>query len=989
MPGFSEDRTATRHIPVYGAGVTVYGRNVPVGYKVSAFGSEVPLDRKQDFVVQRILPPGYHQVDVGLSGISKSGGLHFSREINVPLNDWFYVALADITIGKNVADSGIEMVRDGEYDHVYNKGRLAFYLKGKIKGQYLLTASADTGEDELKNLFRDFNSQSTQEVIRRIDPDEYYPVYGDASTSVDDAPTRGKLYVRLEKGDSHIVWGNYKTEISGSGFIQSKRSLYGGAAQYRSPEVTSFGENRTNAIVYAALPDTLHERNEFLGTGGSLYFLKRQDVIAESETVSIEYRSSVTGAVVSEEALTAEEDYTIDYFQGLVTLRKSLSASSSSSDGAVRSSSLGDTNAYLIVEYEYTPQTAEVDGVAHGASVQQWVNDKVRIGVSEASDKTGESDHQVVSGNVLLRHSEKTSLEADIARSKGLGSPGYVSTDGGLAFSSTQKLGKGENSANAWKLRGEADLEDLGVKGVKGKLSGSYENRASGFSLTNEDSTVGFERWDIRTSIDVTDKTTVEASHAQLDTDEGKRNLETDVSVAWKANERTKLTVGVKRTDLTSPSALAASKSGSNGSRIDLGLRGDYKINDDRSVYAFAQGTAQRSGDVDRNHRVGVGGKVRLTEKVVANAELSVGSSGLGAGAGLEYSPTADDKYYVGYSLDPDRATSTTTTQDLSGTDKGVITTGARKKISDEASAYTESAYDMYGLRKSLSQTYGVVYTPDAQWSVDTALSTGSIRDETIDPDTGLERSDFRRHAVSAALSYKDEDSGLRGRLKGEARHDDSTDGTRDTNTYALSSSLSADMNPDWRFLADADLVTAHGSASAITSRDYFESSVGFAYRPTENDRLNVLLQYRYLYDLPELSSLSTSGETVQQQSHIVSADLSYDLNSWLTVGTKQAMRFGKIKDDADEGWAKSMAYLGTARADFHVIKSWDVLVEGRVLTLPYTDTADYGMLAAAYRHLGDNFKIGMGYNFGRFSDDLRDIALDDQGLYLNLLGKY
>ena len=47
------------------------------------------------------------------------------------------------------------------------------------------------------------------------------------------------------------------------------------------------------------------------------------------------------------------------------------------------------------------------------------------------------------------------------------------------------------------------------------------------------------------------------------------------------------------------------------------------------------------------------------------------------------------------------------------------------------------------------------------------------------------------------------------------------------------------------------------------------------------------------------------------------------------------------------------------------------------------------GLLAALYRDIGENFKIGLGYNFGRFSDDLIDLTYDDYGIFINAVGKF
>jgi len=76
-------------------------------------------------------------------------------------------------------------------------------------------------------------------------------------------------------------------------------------------------------------------------------------------------------------------------------------------------------------------------------------------------------------------------------------------------------------------------------------------------------------------------------------------------------------------------------------------------------------------------------------------------------------------------------------------------------------------------------------------------------------------------------------------------------------------------------------------------------------------------------------------------------------------------------------------------RLDYHVVKKWDLLLEGRVLSSSLADDQEFGALAGIYRHVGDNAKIGAGYNFSRFSDDLRDFDADSDGFFINLVGKF
>jgi hypothetical protein len=223
-----------------------------------------------------------------------------------------------------------------------------------------------------------------------------------------------------------------------------------------------------------------------------------------------------------------------------------------------------------------------------------------------------------------------------------------------------------------------------------------------------------------------------------------------------------------------SPRAIDAGKSGYDGSRLDAGVRVDYRFDDDRLVYAFAQGTLDRSGDIDRNDRAGLGGEMKLTDKIGLSGEISYGTHGLGALAGITYDPTANDHYYLGYKLDPDRAFDLDRDYELFGYDKGSIVAGVKRTLNDTASAYSESSYDMFGERRSLTQTYGVVYTPDAMWTLDGGLEIGRVRAETVSE--GVEQEDFDRYAPSLSIGYKDEEAGINARVRGEVRVERSDD---------------------------------------------------------------------------------------------------------------------------------------------------------------------------------------------------------------------
>ena len=84
-----------------------------------------------------------------------------------------------------------------------------------------------------------------------------------------------------------------------------------------------------------------------------------------------------------------------------------------------------------------------------------------------------------------------------------------------------------------------------------------------------------------------------------------------------------------------------------------------------------------------------------------------------------------------------------------------------------------------------------------------------------------------------------------------------------------------------------------------------------------------------------------------------------------------------------------SQAHLYVLRADWHFLHSWDALFEARKLDLPDAEDSRSGVLLGVYRHLGNHIKVGIGYNFSDFSDDLTQLDYTHQGLFINLIGKY
>ena len=278
--------------------MTVRGSAIPVGHTVYVAGRAVPVADDGSFVAQEILPSGVHTVEVAVLDEEGNGELYL-RDIELEGKDWFYVGMADLTLTSNDSNGPIELLQGENSPNDFDSSadaQLAFFLNGKFNEHWRLTASADTRDGPLEDLFSNFLDKSPDSLFRRIDPDYHFPTFGDDGTVEEMAPTLGKFYAKVGRDESYGEWGNFQVDYMNNELAQVDRGLYGAKLHYESQRATSFGERRFALDGFTAEPGTIASREEFRGTGGSLYFLQRQDLLAGSERVRIEYRDRAPGS---------------------------------------------------------------------------------------------------------------------------------------------------------------------------------------------------------------------------------------------------------------------------------------------------------------------------------------------------------------------------------------------------------------------------------------------------------------------------------------------------------------------------------------------------------------------------------------------------------------------------------------------------------------------------------------------------------------------
>lgn len=977
LVGYGENHLGLYNIDLQGGTLTVNGQAIPAGHDVYFMGSKLPTNEHGQFVGQQIVPPGVHNVEIAVLDAEGDGQL-FWRELKIKENNWFYVGLADFTVGRNTTTGPAALVTNDNQHYegdVFADGRLAFYAKGKWRGKYTITTSADTFEQPVEDLFSNMDHKDPKSLLRRLDEEDHYPVYGDDSTVVDDAPTQGKFFARIEDEKSHAMWGNFRTRITGAELAQIQRGLYGAHLLWNSHAITSDGERRTVLNGFAAEPGTLASWEEFRGTGGSLFYLQHQDLTRGSEQIQIEVRDKDSGIVIASEQLVAGQDYDLDSIQGRILLSRPLS-STANDQLVVRNGSLRGHPAYLVVNYEYTPGLSELDEMALGGRASHWFGDHVRFGLTSSHQQQQGSEHDMQGVDLIIRKTPQTYLKVEAARTDGVGTGGQSSNTGGYSFDTIGQDRTAGIEAEAFRAEAAVKFKDFGVDN-DGIVNLYVQNRKAGFSapgqLTQYDTdqfggtleTPLSENTDAKVKIDSRDE------KGGTDSRSMEANIIHHLSASWSVS-------GGVRHDRRNPTNNSFTSSNGNntldeGDRTDVALQATYNSQKDWEAFGFVQGTADRDETRRANNRYGVGGRKQVNDRLDLNAEVSGGNGGLGGQVGTDYRVTDRSNLYLGYELDPDRS------DNLTRGRNGQLVSGMKHRYSDAISVFGEGRFQHGDTASGLTHAYGLDYAPVDNWTFGLNFETGKLNQD--------EQNWLDRTAVALTAGFQKDNTKFGTAL--EYRDDETNSETR--TSWLMRNNLAYQVNPNWRAQGRLDFAFSESDLGTTLNSDYTEAVLGFGYRPVNNDRLNLLAKYTYLMDLAPFDQFTASGAQGQnqQRSHILSLDAIYDLSTRWTIGGKYAYRLGELRQGRDQGaWFDSAAHLYVARLDWHVVRKWDLMLEGRMLDLTAAEDRRVGAVAGVYRHLNENFKLGVGYNFADFSDDLTDQDYEAKGWFLNFVGK-
>ncbi|MFT4172800.1 MAG: hypothetical protein QM639_09595 [Rhodocyclaceae bacterium] len=279
----------------------------------------------------------------------------------------------------------------GSNDEARAGGRVAFFLKGAIKGEYLLTAALDTGKSSHDRLFRD------------IRPDEFYPIYGDSSTREFDAQSSQRLYVRIDKDRSYLLYGDFNTASSGEvrKLSQTNRTLTGLSGVYQNEDmrVTAYASNTSQRQQIEEFPAN--------GTSGPFYLAgNRGDFVENSEQVQILVRDREQPNVILQTTpATRFVDYTIEPLSRRILFTRPIAST--------------DANLHpQTIRVTYEIDEGGDKHIVAGADAQFKVTDSLQLGVVGHSDQNPDSRRDMAGVTALARIGESTSVAAEAVGTK-------------------------------------------------------------------------------------------------------------------------------------------------------------------------------------------------------------------------------------------------------------------------------------------------------------------------------------------------------------------------------------------------------------------------------------------------------------------------------------------------------------------------------------------------------------------------------------------
>lgn len=782
-------------------------------------------------------------------------------------------------------EGNIESVTEtGLYEPGFSvDGRAAFYLRGKIKGEYIIKAIYDTAKENPEN-----------KLFSALDPDKYYPIYGDSSSLERVGESQDKLYIRIERHKSFISYGSYETDFNATKFTSYNRTLQGIKTYYVAEQ------GHYNIAAFGAITPQVTYRDEIRGDGTSGYYrLSHKNVIEGSDKVVIETRDKDDPyEVIETESLERDKDYFLYYSPGLIMFKEPVP--SRDEDG---------NPIWIVVDYEYMPDEDALEHYILGFRGELEPTDNLKIGVTYISDRDSPEANQVYGLDLAasLGSDGKYELSAEYARS-------VNGTDAADA------AGNSDSSAFSAEVT-TSFIPNLKLKGYYGEIGRDFHHPQKTYDAGTQKYGVSAETQLIK-GLGIT----VERAYL-INRIEESSTISKTVGLAYEAG---RFTIKPEYTQEQYSHSVDPTK---DKLTTRTGLIVEARLTDKFTATA--------------------GYETELIEQATEKTEADTTK----LGAKYQFDPKTE--IFTEYDITAEADKQTTAT-----------TVGVNRKLGETTDAYAK--YTIEGgmgeerSQASIGLNTRLVLTDEL--SANLALERQTVSDEEGQKDT---------NAYSGALEYLPPDKDLKSTLKYETRL--APDETKKMVTFATIGKLSPDLSAIAKYEYGDTQNNATGGLTFLKSKAIF----GLAYRPVDNDRLNILTKYELekLKDVTETSSTDTDTATA-------SIEAIYELTPKLQLFGKYALR--KKEENSTPPLITSTIDLSIAGATYKLTKRLDLSGEYRVMHLRQAEETRTGFAVELGYYLTQQLKPILGYAWTAYND-LRFSENDYwvKGLYLRLMYKF
>jgi len=798
-------------------------------------------------------------------------------------------------------------------------GRVAMFVKGTVKGEYLLTAAYDSDKIIQQKLFRD------------IDPNTYYPIFGDASVKNFDAQSASRLYVRVDKDKSYMLYGDFTTAATDEAtkLASYSRSLTGGKYHF---------ENDTVKVNAWAARDTLRayvDEQPGLGISGP-YAVAQPNAVANSEKVELLVRDRAQVSIVlKRELLTRFVDYDFEPFTGKMLFRKPVPSVDEN---------LNPVSIRITYEVDEGGEKFWVGGV--DAKIKAG---PVSIGASHVEDKNSLSPYKLSGINAEIKLGAQTYFVAEVAKSTGTqfynqsidaitsATNGSPTTLGGSVPSAIVQSGQ----AARMELRHSSD--ELQARAYASKADADFQNSSAGITAGREEvganiSYKANEQLVVKVDLILTKELATSSKREAISSSVSYKisdalSLELGVNhvkekgksgaLSLNTTQNSQSNYGISTSNGASllPSLSTTSAATTSSALIDneytsLRARLTAKVTEDASIY----GEIERAADDTGRQRAALGAEYRINEKsrVYGRYEFENTLSGNAAG----------------YSLD--------------GTSTRASVIGIDTEYMKDGQLFSE--YRLSGAQNGFDAAASIGVRN--QWSIsDGFMINTSAERQALRPFEGA-RGDAVAMSLGALYSgnpvYK-----LGGKLEYRT--------SRPTDQWNATFAYDRKLDNNWSAIArDLFMYTHDKWNTGAGDQTQNRLQLGLAYRDVETNMFNGLARLEHRTDISTaLADLKNSTTTV------FSVQGNYHPSRAFTLNGQAAFK-----------------YVNETFGD--VVTKWQgTLLSGRV-SYDFTDRIDGSIMASRMWGTGasvsgigaevgvrlvDNMWLGLSYNIGKFVD--------------------